>query len=95
MSVRCFCASRRIAFAARSPQYPEEERRSHVEGTVAVYTWIGVDGKPRDFRIVSGVTPGLNAASIDGVQQWRYDPATCNGTPVEVETVLTVNYSLR
>jgi len=78
-----------------SPQYPEEERRSHVEGTVAVYTWIGVDGKPRDFRIVSGVTPTLNAASIDGVQQWRYDPATCNGTPVEVETVLTVNYSLR
>jgi len=78
-----------------SAAYPEEERRSHVEGTVAIYTWIGVDGNPRDFRIVSGVTPGLNAASIDGVQQWRYDPATCNGTPVEVETVLTVNYSLR
>lgn len=66
-----------------------------MEGTVSVYALIGVDGKPRDFRIRSGVTPGLNASSLDGVQQWRYDPATCNGTAVEVETVLTVNYSLR
>ena len=77
------------------PQYPELERQSHVEGTVAIYALIGADGKPRGFRIVSGATPGLNAASLDGVQQWRYKPATCNGTAVDVETVLTVNYSLR
>jgi len=77
------------------PQYPDLERQRHVKGTVAIYALIGADGKPRDFRIVSGVTPGLNAASLDGVQQWRYRPASCNGTAVDVETVLTVNYSLR
>jgi TonB family protein len=77
------------------PRYPEEERQSRAEGTVAVYALIGADGQPRDFRIVSGATPGLNAAGLEGVQQWLYKPATCNGTPVEVETVLTVNYSLR
>ena len=77
------------------PLYPELERQRHVQGTIAIYALIGADGRPRDLQIVSGVTPGLNAASLEGVQQWFYKPATCNGTPIEVETVLTVNYSLR
>jgi hypothetical protein len=49
-------------------------------------TLFGADGKPRDFRVVSGLTARLKAARIDGVQQRRYDPATCEGTLVEVET---------
>jgi hypothetical protein len=32
--------------------------------------------------------------SISALKEWRYEPATCNGKPVEVETVLQVNYSL-
>jgi len=43
---------------------------------------------------LSGATPGLNKASLDGVQQWRYEPFTCQGKPVEVDTVVFVNYTL-
>jgi len=77
-----------------SPSYLEAERQSHVEGTVAIYAVIGTDGIPHELRIVSGVTPGLNKASLDAVQQWRYEPARCAGIAVDVETVMTVNYSL-
>ena len=76
------------------PHYPEPERRSHVEGSVAISTVIGTDGVPRQLQVVSGVTPGLNTASLDAVQQWRYEPATCDGVPVAVETVIVVNYAL-
>jgi TonB family protein len=76
------------------PSYPEMERRSHVEGTVAIYAVIATDGALRDLQIVSGMTPGLNKASLDAVQQWRYEPYMCNGVAMEVETVLLVNYSL-
>lgn len=78
-----------------TPQYPNSERRAHAEGTVTIYAVIGVDGSLHDPRIISGVSPGLNRASLDAVQQWRYEPYMCQNTPVEVETVVEVNFSLR
>jgi len=78
-----------------TPRYPEQERQSHVEGTVSIYAWIGKDGSVSEPRIVSSVTPGLNDASLDAVRQWRYEPASCNGTPIDIEIVLTVIYQLR
>jgi hypothetical protein len=29
------------------------------------------------------------------IKEWRYEPAACNGKPVELETVIRVDYSLR
>jgi len=78
-----------------APRFPEPERQARAEGTVRIYARIAKDGVPRELRVISGVTPGLNDASLDAVQRWRYEPATCSGTPVVVETVVTVNYSLR
>jgi TonB family protein len=77
-----------------NPSYPPIERYSHHEGTVAIYAVIGADGVPHDLGIVSGVTPGLNKASLDAVQQWRYEPFTCNGIAIDVETIVLVSYSL-
>jgi TonB family protein len=77
------------------PSYPESERRAHVEGTVSIYAVIGVDGGLHDLRLVAGVSPGLNKASLDAVQQWYYEPYTCKNTPVEVESVIQVNYRLQ
>jgi TonB family protein len=76
------------------PKYPDAERQSHVEGKVAIYALIAKDGVPQQLRIVSGSTPGLNKASLDAVQLWRYEPAKCDDNPIDVETVLTVNYHL-
>ena len=78
-----------------TPRYPEEERRSRIQGTVAMQAVIGKDGNPRGLRLVSGVTPGLNDISLEAARQWRYEPATCNGIAVDVETLLTVQYELR
>lgn len=77
------------------PSYPESERKSRVEGTVKMHALIATDGVPHELRIVSGVTPGLNKASLDAAQQWRYKPYTCDGIgAVEVETLIVVNFSL-
>ena len=55
---------------------------------------IGNDGSLHNLRIVSGVSPDMNEASLAAVQQWRYEPYTCQNTPVEVERVIEVNYKL-
>jgi TonB family protein len=77
------------------PRYPESERQSRVQGRVAIHALIGKDGVPGQFRIVSSVTPALDKASLEAVQQWRYEPATCNGIPVDIETLLTVIFQLQ
>jgi TonB family protein len=77
------------------PRYPEAERQSRTQGTVVIYAVMGKDGIPGHLRIVSRVTPGLEKASLDAVQQWRYEPATCNGIPVDVEFLVTVNFHLQ
>jgi TonB family protein len=76
------------------PKYPLQERASRTEGKVSISTLIGTDGVPRQLKIVSGATPGLNSASVDGVQQWRYSPATCSGHPEDFETLITVMYKM-
>jgi TonB family protein len=77
-----------------SPVYPPTERMYRVQGTVWIYAVVGADGVLHNLRIIAGVDPGLNSASLNAVQQWRYEPYTCDGTPVDVETVLQVNYRL-
>jgi outer membrane biosynthesis protein TonB len=34
-------------------------------------------------------------SAIDAVRQWRYHPTVLNGQPVEIETYITVIYTLQ
>ncbi|MBZ5569442.1 MAG: energy transducer TonB [Acidobacteriia bacterium] len=43
--------------------------------------------------VVSGRAP-LTQAAIDAVSQWQYRPYLLNGTPVEIETQITVQFKL-
>ena len=46
------------------------------------------------LEVVSSVDPALDRSAFEAVRQWRYDPYMCNGVPVEVESMVQVNYSL-
>jgi len=45
------------------------------------------------LTVVTG-NPLLASAAIDAVKQWRYKPFLLNGEPVEVETLVEVNFYL-
>jgi len=47
----------------------------------------------RMLRVKSGL-PLLALAAIDAVKQWRYRPYLLNGEPVEVDSLITVNFAL-
>ena len=46
-----------------------------------------------NLQVVSG-HPMLTQAAIQAVKQWKYKPYYLNGQPVEVDTNVTVNFSL-
>ena len=76
-----------------APQYPPEAGRARIEGTVVLMAVIGRDGTVKDVRIESGL-PILAQAAIDAVKQWRYKPYLIEGEPVEVDSRITINFTL-
>lgn len=76
-----------------SPQYPPEAGRERIEGTVVLLAAIGSDGTVQDVQIVSGL-PILAQAAIEAVKQWRYKPYLLNGVPVEIDSRITINFTL-
>ena len=74
--------------------YPEKAKKQRVTGTVVVRLTIGADGLVKDARIIKSI-PLLDQATLDAVRQWTFTPGTVDGKPVEVESAVTVNFTLK
>src|SRR5215471_9730469 len=77
-----------------TPQYPQMAKIARVQGPVVLAAVIGKDGAIQNLRVVSTASPLLNQAALEAVKQWRYRPYILNGEPVEVDTTITVNFTL-
>jgi protein TonB len=75
------------------PAYPPLARSARIQGTVVLQAVISEQGTIENLRVLSG-HPMLVPAAIEAVRQWRYRPYVLNSDPVEVETQITVNFSL-
>jgi len=76
-----------------APRYPDKARSEHVEGAVVLRAIINKDGAVKSLEVVSG-DPLLATAAIDAVKQWRYTPTLLNGRAVELDTTITVTFTL-
>ena len=75
------------------PDYPPLARSVRIQGQVVLQAVISKQGSIENLRLLSG-HPMLVPAAIEAVRQWRYRPYILNNEPVEVETQITVNFSL-
>jgi protein TonB len=76
------------------PVYPALARHIHREGQVELHAIISTDGTIQSLQVVSGDALFLESAT-DAVRQWRYRATVLNGQPVEIETYITVIYTLQ
>jgi len=75
------------------PNYPPLARQARIQGSVLLQAVISKEGAIENLRLISG-HPMLAPAALEAVKQWRYKPYILNGEPVEVETQITVNFTL-
>lgn len=75
------------------PVYPEDAKRAGVQGNVVFHAIIGKDGRIRDLDVIEGQC-ALSAPATDAVRKWRYKPTMLNGEPTEVDTTITVVFTL-
>jgi len=75
------------------PIYPDVAKANHVQGTVILHAIIGKDGVVQQIQVKQGPCM-LDEAAIRAVRQWRYSPTTINGSPVEIDTTISVIFTL-
>jgi protein TonB len=80
--------------SAPLPSYPLIARIAHVRGPVEVRAVIARDGTVADARALRGHHL-LRGAAVKAVRTWRFRPYQLDGQPVEVFTVLTINFPKR
>jgi protein TonB len=60
---------------------------------VVLKAQISETGEVASLSLISG-HPLLAPAAMDAVKQWKYRPYLLNGSPVEVNTEVRVNFAL-
>jgi TonB family protein len=75
------------------PSYPPEAKAARISGVVKLNAVIAADGTVKNLEVISG-HPLLVPAALEAVKQWVYQPPLLNGNPVEVNTEVSVNFTL-
>jgi TonB family protein len=75
------------------PPYPDEARAAGVSGTVQVEIFIDETGNVVDTRVRESI-PLLDAAAIETVRRWHYEPTLVNGRPVRIKMTVPVTFNL-
>jgi TonB family protein len=79
------------------PIYPSEAAARNIAGTVRVYYVIGGDGLVYNAHAISGEglseDPSLRKAAEEAVLQWRYEPGTVDGKPMQSTVTVDIRFS--
>jgi protein TonB len=63
-----------------------------VEGEVVLYAVIRSDGTVDSIQLVRGIDEQLDANAMQALSQWKFRPATKQGTPVDLEAIVHIPF---
>lgn len=76
------------------PEYSEEARKAHLNGTVVLVVEVDEKGIPVNIRVTRPLGLGLDEQAVEAVNRWRFRPGRRDGRPVRVPAVIEVNFRL-
>lgn len=79
--------------AAPMPTYPKLASLTHMQGNVMMQAIISKEGTVESVHVLKGHRL-LRSAATNAVRAWRYRPYLVNGRPVEVATIVSVEFNL-
>jgi TonB family protein len=75
------------------PDYPEDAKAQHVQGTVMLDVVVGRDGQVESVSLVEG-NARLLASAAEAVGKWRFTPLIRNGQSVRFKSHITLHFDL-
>jgi protein TonB len=76
------------------PVYPTLAKQLGRSGRVELKAIIATDGTIQSLQVVGG-DPLFYQSAMEAVRQWRYSPTVLNGQPVEIDTYISVIYTMQ
>jgi periplasmic protein TonB len=76
------------------PVYPTLAKQLGRGGRVELKAVIATDGTIQSLQVAGG-DPLFYQSAMDAVRQWRYSPTVLNGQPVEIDTYISVIYTMQ
>jgi TonB family protein len=76
------------------PAPVHSSKQAFIDGMVRLSTVVTVEGKPTELRVLRGLTGDEDRTAMDAVAQWRFQPGTKNGQPVNVRVTVEVEFHL-
>jgi protein TonB len=76
------------------PVYPTLAKQLGRSGRVELKAVIATDGSIQSLQVAGG-DPLFYQSAMDAVRQWRYSPTVLNGQPVEIDTYISVIYTMQ
>lgn len=75
------------------PVYPHSAMQMRISGSVQLQATIDKGGNISSVKVLSG-DPILAKAAVDAVKQWKYKPYLLDGEAVDIQTQVTVKFTL-
>jgi TonB family protein len=84
-----------VAIEKVDPKYPPDLVHDRIEGIVTLYAVIHSDGTVGSIRVLRGIDARLDENARVALSQWRFRPATKNGSAVDLEAVIHIPFKVR
>jgi protein TonB len=75
-------------------EFSEEARKAKFQGTCTVGMVVGVDGIPRDIKVLNSLGMGLDEKAVEVAAKYRFKPAEKDGHPVAVQIAIEVDFRM-
>ena len=77
------------------PEYAPEPKRNKIQGNVLLGLVITAEGQPQDIHVMRSLNSDLDQNAVKAVSQWKFQPATREGSPVPVEANIEIHFRLK
>jgi TonB family protein len=77
------------------PSYTQEAKAAKIEGIIILEAVVQKDGSVGQIDVKRGLGYGLDESAIHAIKnEWKFNPGTMNGKPVNVRVFLEVSFRL-
>jgi periplasmic protein TonB len=76
------------------PAFSANSREAYVEGTVRISTVVTSEGVPSRCEVLKGLNSEEDKTAMEALKQWRFQPGTKDGKPVNVHVTVEVVFHL-
>ena len=77
----------------RPPTYPQELRKQKRQGTVYILFTVDKQGRVSDAKVDKSTDPAFEKPALEAVKQWKFEPGTRKGEPVQFRMRVPITFN--